>query len=87
METISALLPQTVFDEVLTGGPFGRDSQIRFTRSFLEQACLLGQESFSEAIEKRIARWDAAQPLTEGLARLFDSVQEEDYPTIRCSRL
>jgi len=77
MKTISALLPQTVFDEVLTGGPFGRDAQIWFTRSFPGRACILGQESIFEAAERRVASWDAAQPWTEGLARLFDSAQEE----------
>lgn len=75
--TIKALLPQSALDQILVGGPFGRDYQIYLARGFPGRAFLSGKESFQGAIDRRLASWDAAQPWTEGLARLFDAAQEE----------
>jgi len=76
-ETIRVLLPQSAFDQILTGGPFGRDYQVYLARGLPGRTFLLAQETFPDAIDRRQASWDAAQPWTEGLARLFDAAQEE----------
>ncbi len=78
-ETISALLPQDVFDEILIGGPLGRDSQSRFAHTFPGKDFLLGVEKLPDVIRKRLEIWDAGYPWTEGLARLFDTAQEEIF--------
>jgi hypothetical protein len=77
LETVRGLLRPEVFDEILVGGPFGRDAQVRFARRFPGRAALLGQETFAEALEGRLRAWDASSPWTEGLSRLFDAAQEE----------
>lgn len=76
-KAITALLPQTVFDQVIDGGPFGRDYQIYLAHSLPGRAFLLGKESFQDAIDRRLASWDAAQPWAEGLAALFEVTQQE----------
>jgi hypothetical protein len=76
-KTIKNLLPQAVFDEVRTGGPFGRDAQIRFAASFPGKAVLLGEETLPDAIDRRLRLWDGYHPWTEGLARMFDAAQGE----------
>jgi hypothetical protein len=76
-KAITALLPQTAFDQVIDGGPFGRDYQIYLAQSLPGRAFLLGKESFQDAIDRRLASWDAAQPWAEGLAALFEVTQQE----------
>jgi hypothetical protein len=77
MKSINALLRQEIFDQVLTGGPFGKDSQLYFARSHPGRAFLFGGETFADAIRRRQALWDDGYPWTEGLARMFDAAQEE----------
>jgi len=77
MKTITALLGKEVFHQVLTGGPFGKDAQTYFARTFPGPAFLLGIETFTDAIQRRQSLWDNGYPWTEGLARIFDAAQEE----------
>jgi hypothetical protein len=76
-KTVNGLLGKDVFDEVRTGGPFGRDGQLRLGRSMPGMAFLMGRETILDAIKKRQELWDKCWPWTEGLARLFDAAQEE----------
>lgn len=76
-QKIEMQLHQDVFDEVLTGGPFGESTQVRPTRSYPGPDFLLQREDFQSAIERRLAFWNNCKPWTEGLARLFDAAQEE----------
>jgi hypothetical protein len=73
-KTINGLLAKDVFDELLTGGPFGRDGQRRLGRRMPFD---VGCETLLDAIKKRQELWDKCCPWTEGLARLFDAAQEE----------
>jgi hypothetical protein len=77
METITMLLGKDVFDQVLTGGPFGRDAQLYFARTYPGLEVLFGQETLMDAIQRRQALWDSGYAWTEGLARMFDAAQEE----------
>ncbi len=73
---LERLLPEDVFDEILLGGPFGREGQIQHARS----APVIGfpyDGGFYDAVRLREAAWDAALPWMEGLSRLFDATQEE----------
>jgi hypothetical protein len=74
---ITGILPQSAFDFVSTGGPFGRDYQIFAASSYSSAAFFLQQETFQEGVDRRLANWDAAQPWVEGLAALFDATQDE----------
>jgi hypothetical protein len=76
---IAGILPQSAFDFVSTGGPFGRDYQIFSASSYPGKAFLLQQETFQDAVDRRLANWDAAQPWVEGLATLFDATQDEVF--------
>ena len=76
---IVGILPQSAFDFVSTGGPFGRDYQILRARSYPGKAFLLRQETFQGAIDRRLSAWDAAQPWVEGLVTLFDATQDEVF--------
>jgi hypothetical protein len=73
---VQRLLPDDALDEILLGGPFGRDSQIRHAQS-APAGPLLYHGTLSDVIQLRQAEWDAALPWPEGLSRLFDAVQEE----------
>jgi hypothetical protein len=73
---INRLLGKNVFDEVLTGGPFGRDGQLRLGQAMAGQSFLKGQ-TLMEGIKERQQLWDECFPWTEGLAMLFDATQEE----------
>jgi hypothetical protein len=73
----TGLLNKDVFDEVLTGGPFGRDGQVRLGRSIPSIEVRRGSETLLHSIKKRQELWDNCYPWTEGLARLFDAAQEE----------
>jgi hypothetical protein len=77
IRAFNVLLPPEVFDQVLTGGPFGRDAQLHVARVFPGQAALHGQETFPDAVRRRQALWDDGYPWTEGLAQMFDATQEE----------
>jgi len=79
IKTIKALLPEGVFDQILNGGPFGRDYQVHLAQSFPGRAFMLNQETLPQVIDRRVASWVAAQPWAEGLARLFDATQEEIF--------
>ena len=78
-KTISALLPQRAMDLVFDGGPFGREYQMHLARSYPGRAVLEGLETFPAAIARRQKTWDEAQPWTEGLAALFQVVQNEVF--------
>jgi hypothetical protein len=65
MKTINLLLRQDVFDQVLTGGPFGRDAQFYLARTYPGLAFLFGRETFTDAIQRRQALWDNGHPWTE----------------------
>ena len=58
-----------VFDEVMVGGPFGQDAQLRLAR---RNSGLSVGHTFPEAVERRRAKWDS-HLWTEGLARLYDA--------------
>ncbi len=73
---INRLLGKNVFDEVLTGGPFGRDGQLRLGQAMAGQSFLKGQ-TLMEGITERQQLWDKCFPWTDGLAMLFDATQEE----------
>lgn len=77
ISAINVLLRPEAFDQVLTGGPFGRDAQLHVARAFPGQAFLHGQETFPDAVRRRQALWDDGYPWTEGLAQMFDAAQEE----------
>jgi hypothetical protein len=74
-QTINVLLDGDAFDQVLVGGPFGRDNQIRIGRA--SAGLFWGGKSLPERIKERQELWDKCCPWTEGLARLFDATQEE----------
>ena len=74
-KAIQSILRAEVFDEMTIGGPFGRDGQYKFARMYLGAAISQRQENFAQSVERRLARWEACHPWTEGLARLFDSAQ------------
>jgi hypothetical protein len=77
METINAHLTREVFDQVMTGGPFGKDAQIHVAMSYPGPTFLLGKETFEDAVRRRQALWDKGYPWSEGLAKMFDAAQEE----------
>lgn len=70
---IRAILGTEVFNEIRMGGPFGSDSQTRYAGPSI----IPRRETLAEALARRLAKWEACLPWTEGLARLFDSAQEE----------
>jgi hypothetical protein len=76
-KAIAALLPQTAFNQVIDGGPFGRENQVYLARSFPGRAFFDGLETFAAAIERRQKSWDNARPWSEGLATLFEVTQQE----------
>jgi len=76
-KTINRLLGKEVFDELLVGGPFGREGQLRLGRSMPGVAFLRGHETLLEGIKRRQELWDKCYPWTDGLAKLFDVAQEE----------
>ena len=51
--TINGLLRKNVFDQVLTGGPFGRDNQMHLGRPLLASQFGRGKETVLEAIKRR----------------------------------
>lgn len=67
----------------MTGGPFGRDGQLRLGHSMPSEAVLKGRQTLMENIKYRQELWDNCYPWTEGLAMLFDAVQEELLRQIR----
>lgn len=81
--TVNLLLGQNSFDEVMTGGVFGRDGQLILGRSMPSEAVLTGRQTFLENIKHRQELWDDCYPWTEGLAMLFDAVQQELLRQIR----
>ena len=78
-KTVAALLPQTGFDQIIDGGPFGREYQIYLANSFPGRAFLEGRETFHAVIKRRQRSWDDAKPWTEGLATLFEVTQQEIF--------
>ncbi|MEP6756774.1 MAG: hypothetical protein ABJA67_14815 [Chthonomonadales bacterium] len=78
-ETISALLSKTGFDQIIDGGPFGRQHQTYLAKSFPGRAFLEGRETFDAVIKRRQQSWDDAKPWTEGLASLFEVTQQEVF--------
>ena len=76
-KTINRLLGKEVFDELLVGGPFGREGQLRLGRSMPGVAFLRGHETLLEGIKRRQELWDKCYPWTDGLAKLFDVAQEK----------
>ena len=79
IRAFNVLLRPEVFDQVLTGGPFGRDAQLHVARAFPGQGFVYGQETFPDAVRRRQALWDDGYPWTEGLAQMFDAAQEEIF--------
>ncbi|MDQ1453383.1 MAG: hypothetical protein QOK38_3249 [Acidobacteriaceae bacterium] len=75
-ENLEHLLKRGVFDEVSVGGPFGRDQQKRRAGTMMAAGFLRGLDS-KQTINERLQLWDDCRPWTEGLAVLFDAVQEE----------
>jgi hypothetical protein len=71
------LLPETSFNQVIDGGPFGRENQVYLARSFPGRAFFDGLETFNAAIERRQKSWGSARPWSEGLATLFEVTQQE----------
>ena len=78
-KTIRALLPPTAFDQIIDGGPFGREYQIYFAQSLPGRAFLEGREGVDAAIRRRQRSWDDAKPWTEGLSTLFEVTQQEVF--------
>jgi hypothetical protein len=78
-KTITALLPQTGFDQIINGGPFGREYQSYLARSFPGRAFIEGRETFDAVIKRREQSWDEAKPWTEGLATLFEVTRQEVF--------
>jgi hypothetical protein len=76
-EVMASLIREDTFQEVLTGGPFGRDGQVRLGRLRPAAEFRLGEMTLVETIKMRQELWDTCYPWTEGLARLFDAGQEE----------
>ena len=74
---IQSIVRAEVFDKITVGGPFGQDGQYEFARMYLGIAISQKKENYPQSVERRLARWEACHPWTEGLARLFDSAQEE----------
>jgi hypothetical protein len=70
-------IAKNVFDEVRIGGPFGRHNQKRLARAMPNCAFQADEETFLDEIRNRQKFWDDCYPWTEGLAMLFDGVQQE----------
>ena len=64
LKTIEGLLPKNVFDEVRTGGPFGRDAQRGAAQSFPGKTFVSGCEMMPDVIERRSKLWDDSRPWT-----------------------
>jgi len=77
IKTIRSLLPQSAFDQVIDGGPFGREYQIYLAGSFPGRAFLERRETLLEVIERRQRTWDDARPWSEGLATLYEVTLQE----------
>jgi hypothetical protein len=76
-ETMTSLIREDTFQEVVTGGPFGRDGQVRLGRLRPAAEFRFGEMTLVDTIKLRQELWDTCYPWTEGLARLFDAGQEE----------
>lgn len=74
---VATLLPQTAFDQIIDGGPFGREYQMYLARSYPGRAFLDDLETFPEALKRREKSWEDARPWSEGLATLFEVTQQE----------
>jgi hypothetical protein len=75
--TMVGLIREETFDLVVTGGPFGREGQVLLSRQRPSEEFHTGEMTLMESIETRQKLWDACRPWTEGLATLFDVLQEE----------
>ena len=69
-------LPQSVFDQELSGGPFGLDAQFYIARETFGIVVLSG-ETFPESLQRRQVLWVQSVRWLEPLSRLFDAIQEE----------
>ena len=76
-ETMVSLIHEETFREVMTGGPFGRDGQMRVGRMRPAAEFQIGEMTLLDTIKMRQELWEKCYPWTEGLARLFDAGQEE----------
>lgn len=75
--TMDGLITQEIFELVETGGPFGMEGQVSLG---LERPSVEFQRSratLMDTIKLRQELWVTCKPWTEGLATLFDAVQEE----------
>ena len=75
--SITGMLCQASIDQICTGGPFGYEAQASYAQTYPGRAFLLGKESFSKVLKRRLDLWSTSQPWVEGLCRLFDAAQEE----------
>ena len=73
-QQVNDFRPVTVFDPIRRGGPFGPEGQVELAHCF---PLTLGGETLENAIQSRQQLWIQFRPWTDGLARLFDAVQEE----------
>jgi hypothetical protein len=76
-DAIAGLVLEDTFEEVITGGPFGRDGQLHLGMQMPSVEFSIGQMTLMETIKLRQELWDVCRPWTEGLARMFDAAQEE----------
>jgi hypothetical protein len=75
-QIVDCLLHKDAFDEVVRGGPFGRQNQLRIGRSNPD-AIITGRDKPLDRMKDRQELWDECRPWTEGMAMLFDAAQEE----------
>jgi len=75
--TIDGLIGEETFQRVMTGGPFGLDGQIHLGRLRPSLEFQMGEMTLTDTIKLRQRMWTHCRPWTEGLATLFDAVQEE----------
>ncbi len=74
--SIRQLLHRDCFNEIVTGGPFGRDGQVWLAHTMAVPAMVRGA-SLPHLIERGQERWDRCSTWTEPLGWMFDAVQEE----------
>jgi hypothetical protein len=74
---IPGLVDEQGLQQVVTGGPFGRDGQIVLGRDRPTVEFQMGTMNLMESIKHRQELWEQCYPWTEVLARLFDACQEE----------
>jgi hypothetical protein len=76
-EGITNLITEESLQEIIIGGPFGRDGQMHVAASSPGFAFRMGEMSMVDIINLRRKLWEKCYPFTEGLSRLFDATQEE----------